>query len=317
MTTTTTTVDARTGHAAKILARSVCLTLERHYLGNRRKVDVDDLVAESGGTFELDERMFGATKALIDAKELTPVRRVQNQARAFLKSVALPAHHVFGEGSYLVPNALAERVNDRLNALQADLRTEAVKLGARYLAAVERQRAALGPLFKITDYATPEQVVAAFSIDWSFVSFEAPENLETISHALAETAHAKHQARLAAAFDDVLAGLRATALEIVTDLVDRLTPDADGRPRVIRSSALDALREFADLLPLRNLADDVDLAAAVRMVVDRAHGLDVQALRDSDGVRDGLRTAATQAQAALAALVSAGPRRAIRLPGAA
>ena len=121
MTTINTSVEERTGRAQQILARCVCLVLERHYLGNNRKVDVDDLVEKSGGKFNLDERMFTATKALIDNKYLAPPRSVQNRARAMLRSVALPAYGTFGESAYLVPLTLVKKVNEDLNTLAAEL----------------------------------------------------------------------------------------------------------------------------------------------------------------------------------------------------
>jgi hypothetical protein len=317
MTSNRTTVQDRTGNAAKILERSVCLSLQRHWFGNNRKVDVDDLVEKSGGTFTLDDRMFSATKALIDSKELKPVRSVQNQARAYLYSVALPSHKVFGDGTYLVPLGLVEQVNDRLNDLRAELKREAAKLAARFSDAVEKQRIALGPLFKISDYCQPEQVIEAYDIDWTFVSFAAPEKLETVSHALAEAAHKKHEQRLATAFDEVVLGLRSTALDIVSDLLDKLTPDETGRQRVLRGDPLGALCSFAELLPQRNLTDDAKLPAAIKALVARAQGISTDDLRSNDALRDKLRKDAEAAKKTLAGLVKEGPRRAIKLPGAA
>lgn len=314
MTTNTTTSNAA---AAKILQRCVCLTLRRHWLGNNRKVDVDDLVEKSGGTFTLDDRMFSATKLLIDSKELKPVRSVQNRARAYLSSIALPAHRVFGDGSYLVPLGLVEQVLTHLQELRTDLKREAAKLAARYAQAVEKQREALGPLFKISDYCQPEAVIDAYDIEWNFVGFEMPDKLTEVSAAIAEAEQAKQHARLASAFDDVILGLRSTALDIVSDLADRLTPDEAGRPRVLRGTALDDLRQFAELLPQRNLGDDTKLANAVKKLVAHAKGLQVDDLRSSDSVREDLRKAAEQARDALTALVQTGPRRAIKLPGAA
>jgi uncharacterized protein DUF3150 len=311
------TVEDRTGQAAKILERSVCLTLTRNWLGNNRKVDVDDLVEKSGGKLEVDAKMLNATKALVDAKELTPVRSVQNQAAAFLRTHGIPAHSVFGNGTYLIPLALVERVNDRLNELHEELKEAATALAGRYKKAIERQREALGPLFNSADYRTPEEVVEAYDFDWTFVSFAAPEKLETVSHALAEIAHKKHEARLATAFDEVVMGLRASALDIVSNLAERLTPDEDGRPRVLRSTALDELRAFAELLPQRNLGDDAKLAQAIKKLVDRAKGIDVQQIRDSDATRAAVWSAAEEAKKVLEGLVKAGPRRGIKLPGAA
>lgn len=309
---TTTTSNAS---AAKILQRCVCLTLRRHWLGNNRKVDVDELVEKSGGTFSLDDRMFSATKLLIDSKELKPVRSVQNRARAYLSSIALPAHRVFGDGSYLVPLALVEQVLETLQELRKELKREATKLSVRYADAVERQRQALGPLFKISDYCQPEQVIEAYDIEWNFVGFEMPDKLTEVSAAIAEAEQKKQQARLASAFDDVIASLRGAALDIVTDLAERLTPDADGRPRVLRSTALDDLMNFAELLPQRNIGDDAKLASAIKKLAAHAKGVKVDDLRSSEDTRNALRAAAEQAKATLAGLVQAGARRGIKLPG--
>ena len=311
MTTSTTTNNA----AAKILQRCVCLTLRRHWLGNNRKVDVDDLVEKSGGTFTLDDRMFSATKLLIDSKELKPVRSVQNRARAYLSSIALPAPRVFGDGSYLVPLPLVEQVLDQLKELRKELKREATKLSLRYSEAVEKQREALGPLFKISDYCQPEAVVDAYDIEWNFVGFDMPDKLTEVSAAIAEAEQKKQQARLASAFDDVIAGLRGTALDIVSDLAERLAPGEDGRPRVLRSTALDDLLNFANLLPQRNLGDDTKLAAAIKKLASHAKGIKVDDLRSSADVRNGLRAAAEQAKQTLAGLVQAGARRGIKLPG--
>lgn len=315
--TTNASVTERTGRAQQILARCVCLVLERHYLGNNRKIDPDDLVASSA-QLQVDADCFTATKQLIDPKYLAPARSVMNRARAMLRSVALPAYGTFGESAYLVPNELATKVNADLNEMAAEVRREAAKLATVYQKAMDEQKAKLGPAFKLGDYARPEQVADAFSIDWRFVSFAAPENLSTIDHALAEEADRKYQRQLANAFDEVLMGLRSAALDIVSDLVERLGPDeTTGKPRVIRSSALDAVRQFAELLPQRNVGDDDKLAKVVGRLVDRAKGLDVQQLRDEPSLRQGLHAAASEAQKALAALVKQGPRRGIRLPGAA
>ncbi len=115
----------------------------------------------------------------------------------------------------------------------------------------------------------------------------------------------------------MLVGLRATALDIVSNLAERLTPDENGRPRVLRGTALDELRNFAELLPQRNLGDDAKLANAIKKLVAHANGTEVEHLRSDATVRDGLRAAAEQARDTLAKLVQQGPRRGIKLPGAA
>ena len=313
--TTTEAMDVPTekiAHAATILEKSVCLTLSCSYLGNNRKVDLEQLVEEKGGTIAAaDAAAFHATKRLLDPKELRDAMRITGKVKARLRSMAISTHRVFGERSYLIPLALVERVDADLTEFQAQLRQEAEALGARYDAAVERQKERLGPQFRAADYVGAQAVVEAFAIDWSYVSFAAPDRLETVSHVLAENAQRKHQDRLAAAFDEVLIGLRASALEVMTDLEQRLAPD-DERPKAkaIRGTALRDLQEFQALLPHRNITGDDELEAVMARIAARADGLDVRMLRDSAFVRDGLWQAVCEAKAALKGLVETG-RRAI------
>ncbi len=309
--------QARQTEAQMILARSVCLTLECHFLGNNRQIDLDELVKESGGTLTVDEAQFHTTKKLLDRKELTPCMRQLGLAKSYLRSEAVSTHRVFGERTYLVPLESVEEVDAKLTGIADTLRTEAVKLAGRYRDAVERQRTALGAQFRAGDYVTPEQVVAAFSIDWAYVSFAAPERLEVVSSALAMAAHKKHEGRLSAAFEEVMASVRHTALEVLTDLVDRLQPETkDGRKKGLRGDALDDLNEFMTRLPKLNMAGDAELVKVMELVKARAAGLDVQQLKDDTALHTALRTAADEAKAALSRLVQQGPRRGIRLPGA-
>jgi hypothetical protein len=312
---------AKQTEAQTILARSVCLTLECHFLGNHRKVETDDLVKEAGGDAEgkFETEQFNTTKKLLDTKELAPCMRKFALAKVYLRSVAVSAHRVFGERTYLVPRLSAEEVDAQLEQYAADLRAEAVALAGRYRAAVERQKVALGAQFRAGDYVTPEQVVQAFSLDWAYVSFAAPENIETISHALALKAHRKHEARLATAFDEVMANVRQTAFDVMAELVDRLEPvTKDGRKKGLRGDALDNLREFAERLPkLNSMVGDDKLVAVMKKVEARLAGVDVQRLKDDTALHTELRKVADEAKAALGKLVQQGPRRGIRLPGAA
>lgn len=309
--------------AQTILANAVCLTLECHFLGNHRKIDLDELVKEAGGDAEgkFEAAQFNTTKKLLDTKELAPCMRKFALAKVYLRSVAVSAHRVFGERTYLVPVAAAEEVDAQLERYAADLRTEAVALAGRYKDAVERQKVALGAQFKAGDYVTPEEVIAAFSLDWAYVSFAAPERLETISHALAMKAHRKHEDRLSTAFDEVMRGVRQTAYDVMAELVERLEPThKDGRKKGLRGDALDNLREFAERLPkLNSMVGDDKLTAVMKKVEARLAGVDVQRLKDDTALHTELRKVADEAKAALGKLVQQGPRRGIRLgagPGA-
>lgn len=202
-------------------------------------------------------------------------------------------------------------VDAELGRVQSDLTFEAHKLATqRYLAAVDRQRAKLGPLFDAKHYLTPNEVERRFAIDWSYVSFAAPDRLETVDHALAMRANAKHEARLSDAFDEVVGTLRAGAVEVFAELDDRLAPGKDGKRKAIRDTALRDLIEFADLLPKRNIGGDDRLAAVVARVAARAEGLSLETLKDDRAAREAFRAVVQEAKAEVGALVTTS-RRAI------
>lgn len=286
MTTMTESKTTKQTAAYTILQRSVCLTLSCHYLGNHRKVDMDELVEMAGGDIDdAAEQQLRATKKLIDSKELAPAHRVLGQAKRLLSKRAIKSHRIFGERTYLIPLDHVEEVDEMLTDLAEQVRHESAKLAGRYRAAVEAQREALGPLFREKDYMEPWQVAKAFSLDWSYVSFAAPENLETVSHALARASQKKHEAKLAEAFVEWQQTLRATALKIMRDLVARLGEGKDGKPKAVRGTALNDVMEFVSTFRTMNQTDDDELAGVVDQMKALVSGVDVEDVRKYDETR--------------------------------
>lgn len=296
--------------AQTILERAVCLTLERHYLGNHRKVTLERVVEESGGKMTVDEKQFHATMRLVDAKELHAPMRIIGRTRDYLRSTAIPAYKVFGDRTYLVPLRLVEQVDKRLTELRGDLQAEGFLLSQRYAAAVERQKAAVGKLFDPSKYPDPKQIASAFDIDWNYVSFSAPEKLETVDHALFASAQKKYERRMGEAYDEVKLVLRETLRQLVGDIALKLTPGPDGKPRVFRNTVLEGLTEFLGTFDLRNIADDADLQKVVGRLRRMTRGVDPERLREMDDVRAGVAAGMAAATAELDKLVATG-RRAI------
>ena len=90
MTAATTAADrVRDQQVLTILQRSVCLTLDCHYLGNNRKVDLDEFVnvaapdrEEPDAGTAIDESAFSVTMRLIDPAILRPVLRVLGRVKS-------------------------------------------------------------------------------------------------------------------------------------------------------------------------------------------------------------------------------------------
>lgn len=298
---------------ATILKRCVCLVLACSALGNSRKVDLSDIVlTEKGGDdVGADKREVSASKLLLDRKVLSQATHVIEAAKSYLRSIATQGVRVFGPGTYLVPITLVLEAEDRLRQFKADLTIAVDALVAQYPEAVAARRKALGHLFHERDYLTSDEVQAEFTIDWSYVSFTAPEQLEEVDQVVFEAAKAKHEQKLASAAEEVVVQLRATALRVMRELAERLAPGPDGKPKALRGTALRDLQDFIAVLPRRDVLGDDELTAVVARVAGYADGLDVGMLKSAPGVRAGLAREAAAASKALEGLVATAAGRAI------
>lgn len=304
--------------AHTVLERAAWLVLHRHRFGNDRKIDVKDLVNAAAPDREagvdglaVDADQFTASRKLIDPKVLASARSVLSRAKAYLLSVSISGSHIFGESSYLVPLALAVEVDERLTVFAAEVFIENGKVADVYEAAVDAARTVQGPLFRADDYMSVADVRSAFGLDWDWISFTAPDRLETVDRALYERTRAKQERKLTAAFDEIVGGMRQDALDLVTGLEALVSPDVNGRRKGIRENALGKLADYIARLPQRNIGDDADLVAAMARVEATMSGVTVDALKDSAALRDAVRTTMADVRETLAGLVELAPRRAI------
>lgn len=306
---------------ATILKRCVCLVLRCPFIGNQRKVPLADIDLKetvylgNGETTEEDVKAdkdeLRLTKQLLDRKDLKQAKAVQESAKAYLRSIATQGHRVFGAGTYLIPNVVLLETIERLKLYRAELQVAVDELVKRYPAMVEKRKAALKELFSAKDYLSEVELRAEFDIAWTFTSFSAPDQLEDVDRALYEAVKAQKEQDLESAYNEVVVQMRAAALKVMTELADRLKSGPDGKPKVLRGTALRDLQDFVDLLPKRDIIGDEALAQAIKKVSDYSEGLDVSMLKSAPAVRATLQELAEEASHALSGLVETARKRAI------
>lgn len=306
---------AKPTQVAHILERSVCMLLSCGFIGNHRKVELGSVaMTKDGDSVDAEKDELGARKKLFSDADLRPCKSVIQAAKHFIRSVSVDGgSRIFGAGAHLLPLLAVEEADRRLMEFKADLAARADELADRLPDLIEQRRAKLGKFFNIGDYPTADRVREAFSLDWVYVSFGAPDRLQEVDRAAYERAVATHNGKLALAYDDVVLGLREAAMLAVRELVEKLKPGEDGKPKALRSSALRDIQELLQRLPVLNsIGDDGSLTDALSRVGVLASGMDVETLRQAPGVRAMLLEAAEQATARLGELVLDG-RRAMNL----
>jgi hypothetical protein len=83
--------------------------------------------------------------------------------------------------------------------------------------------------------------------------------------------------------------MRASLLELVSHLRDRLGDQPDGKPQRLRESTLQKLRDFLATFDLRNVVDDQDLKEQVEKARALLEGVSTDALRNMPLVRARVR----------------------------
>ena len=108
------------------------------------------------------------------------------------------------------------------------------------------------------------------------MSFDVPATLKAVSGEI----FVREREKAAKAWKETLeqwkALLRTGMADLVNHMVDRLSMNADGKPRVFRDSLVTDLREFLGTFDARNVANDGELAALAekaRAILALAGGL--------------------------------------------
>ena len=292
-----------TPQPANIFESAVCLSVSLSRLGTRRKVSSSKVEVEA------DKDMIHVTKDIIQSKELKDIVRVDGEIKAFLRNVALPS--VFRGGVYLLPIALVEMTDAKLEEFRAS-RIEKVEVFlTSYPTLVEQAQQKLRDLSSPTDYPPVEVVRTTFGMDTQYLTFGVPGQLEAISKAIFKREQEKSAAKVQEQADQIVQVLTLSMKDLVDHMVDRLTPDADGKKKIFRDSLVKNMGEFLTTLKARNLTNDVKLDTLADQAKSLLDGVDPATLREADNIREYVRSGMEKIKEELDVMVTLRPSRKI------
>jgi hypothetical protein len=213
------------------------MRLQFTWFGTRKSLTPQqkDQAAESFGAAG---PFLSAGKKLFDTRHprFKAVTAVRHRATAYFQGSSLP---------YPEP-AVRLAPQDDVEVLQARMTQFAEEL-ARAVAALDEEfdqlrlaaREQLGRLYCESDY--PASLAGLFAMSWDFPSVEPPEYLRRLSPEL----YRQECQRVSARFDEAVQLAEQMFLselgELVSHLAERLSGDADGKPKVFRDSAVENL----------------------------------------------------------------------------
>lgn len=260
-----------------LASRTLCLKLEFSALGNRRKVETSRI------TTDADEDSVKVSKVLLESPELEAIKKSDRAFTAAVDLIALP----YDIGARLIPM-------DAVPAIYADCEDYQIRVRPAMVdafMAVYQQRAAeaaarLGSLYNSQDYPDENTVRDTFTFEYRFMIFgQVPPQLRQISGRIFNQEREKMAAHLEQAGAEVAQVLRETCAQMVSHLRERLTPETDGKQRILHATTVTHLTEFLNNFNVRNVTDDKDLSAQVEQLRGLMRGVTKDRLKDSEGLR--------------------------------
>jgi hypothetical protein len=165
----------------------------------------------------------------------------------------------------------------------------------------------LGSLYDPGDY--PPSLEGLFQVAWDFPSVEPPDYLRQLHPEIYE----QECQRMRQRFDEAVQLAEQAFLEelgqLVAHLTERLTGQADGKPKIFRDSSIGNLTEFFQRFRRLNVRSNEQLDQLVDQCQQVVRGVEPQLLRESAGVRQSVAQELARVQTALDSLLVDRPRR--------
>ncbi len=287
-----------------IFKKAICLKLDMGMLGSSKKL--------AGDQFEVDadKDRVSASKNILACKELENIRSAQSALGKRIKAQCLPS--MFKAGVYLLPIASISTVDKMLTEGQAEIINELVPAFlAIYPDLIERDKISLRGTFDPGDYMPIAKARASFYCVWEYVQFGVPDALQNVDADIFKREQEKAAARLTEAAATIESVLRNETLKLVTHLSDKLAGLKDGKTKRFYDSSIDNVKDFLSTFRNRNITDDKQLDELCARAEQLLAGVDPDAIRNSDVVRDRVQAGFAEIATKLDGMMQNKPTRAI------
>ena len=275
------------------------------WLGTRKTLTADqkEIAADAFGA---EGKFLSAGKKLLDTKHpaFRAVTGVRGRIVSYWKGMSLPYPE---PGLRLIRQKKIDSFDAQMADFQDELEEAVSRLDEHYAELKSAARNRLGSLYNALDY--PNSLSGMFQVTWDFPSVEPPDYLQQLHPDL----YRQECQRVAARFDEAVRLAEQAFMEelqqLVAHLRERLTGQTDGKPKVFRDSAVSNLTEFFDRFKQLNVRSNEDLDALVDQCQGAVRGVDPQALRDDQGLRQQVADELGQVHSLLDTLLVDRPRR--------
>ena len=267
--------------SAELRASTAAVRIRHRKLGVRKALTPAQRTS-AADVFQADSSSLSASKRLLDTKNdaYKAVMSVRREATEYWRRNTV----VYPEpGLRLIKREKIASFDAEMKKFQGNLAEAVEALELCYNGMRLAAKDNLGSLYDAKDY--PDTLEGEFELAWEYPSVEPPNYLKEIQPAL----YAAEQARIAARFDEAVRLTEQAMTEELSQLVghlcDQLTGDNDGKPKVIRESALANIQEFFTRFSEVGIRSNAELDALAAQAKDLVAGIDAKGLRSNASAR--------------------------------
>lgn len=296
-----------TAFTEKLKAETVGCRLKTSKFGARKALTRTQ-TKQAAAAFSAQGEFLSASKKLLDTSNpaYREVTAVIAQAKAYWKAMTFPYPE---KGIRLLKRERVDKFADDMAALVATLELKVETLSEQYDQIRDAAREKLGELFDERDY--PSMIDAEFDLGWEFPNLAAPEFLKTMNPVLYEAEKAKLESQFNEAVKLTELALADELNTLVSGLLDKLTPDGDGKPKTFKAATVTNLNEFFSRFTEMDLGSSDELRELVEQAQQAVNGVDPNSIRKDQALRDALSGKLKAVGEQLEKSLVAKPKRAI------
>jgi hypothetical protein len=282
-----------------LLEKSLLVKVELHRLGIARRASLDDVVVDA------EKALLRLNKRILDSAAFDAVKQVDGAIRHYVDDITgqgpWPGTKILSVDALQVFDArLGVFAEDRVVLTEAFLRQyDADKIEAQIR---------LRSQYREEDYPPLERVRASFWFVWSYLTWDVPGKLQGLRADIFARETTRFRAEVQSVARGLEADLQATAQGLLDAMIERLTPDPDGKPKRFKNSLIDNVTKWLENLPYKNLSNAADLEAIGAEMRRVLAGVTPDELRRSARTREAVLADVTQIKNTLDGFVLKGQR---------
>ena len=192
---------------------------------------------------------------------------------------------------------------------RTELEAAVIKLDEHYSELKSAARRRLGDLFDANDY--PQSLRGLFDLAWDFPNVEPPDYLLQLNPVIYDQERSRVAVRFEEAVQLAEQAFISEFAKLIEHLTERLSDNGDGERKIFRDTAITNLTEFFERFRQLNVRSNADLDALVERAQGIVSGVEAQALRDNNSLRQHVATQFSQVQSVIDGMLVDRPRRRI------